>query len=373
METYRLSSRLCEKDTEYLIQTVNDFNLGTVATTVFINGVLTETSNNLHPTEISPDEVLSLVKMAHEDKKKELENLLQAYRKIVKSGDVRMSYYLGTAFYFKGFFQEARTLFKNTVSLDPDHHQSLNQLGMTELALGNIEAAIDAARKAVALKPGFADYRNNLGEALLADDLIEDAVEEFQQAVNINLYYSDAYFNLGLAYIYRALSRQDRDQWPGFLARISDYLYKATLIYSGFKGQAFDEGIKALNNRELKRALNIFKKIRDTKKENSREQFSGFYLKFALTSEWVSEKTLAERIAYLKEELKKNPTYVDMHSDLARCYLEQGRLIWQKGVEEYRSTHESNPALSKIKLALEDASSVYEDMNLVLKKISEKG
>ncbi|MFZ5981853.1 MAG: tetratricopeptide repeat protein [Candidatus Zixiibacteriota bacterium] len=373
METYRLSSRLCEKDTEYLIQTVNDSNLGTVATTVFINGVPTETSNNLHPTDISPNEILSLVKMTHEDKKKELENLLQAYRKIVNAGDVRMSYYLGTAFYFKGFYQEARTLFENTVALDPAHHQSLNQLGLTELALGNIEAAIAAARQAVNQKPGFADYRNNLGEALLADDLVDDAVEQFQQAVNINLYYSDAYFNLGLAYIYQALKNQDRQQWPGYLAKISDYLYKATLIYTAFKGQAFDEGLKALNNRELKRALNIFRKIRETKKENSREQFSGFYMKFALTSEWISEKALAERIAYLKEELKKNPTYVDLHSDLARCYLEQGRLNWQRGVDEYRSTHESNPSLSKIKLALEDASSIYEDMNLVLKKISEKG
>jgi len=373
METYRLSSRLCEKDTEYLIQTVNDFNLGTVATTVFVNGVLTETSNNLHPTDISPDEILSMVKITHDEKKKELENLLQAYRKIVKSGDVKMSYYLGTAFYFKGYYREARTLFNNTITLDPEHHQCLNHLGLTELALGNIEPAIDVARKAVDQKPGFADYRNNLGEALLADDLIDEAIDQFEQAVTINLYYSDAYFNLGLAYIYKAINDRDRDLWPGYLAKISDYLYKASLIFSGFKGQAFDEGIKALKNRELQRALNVFRKIRETKKENSRLQFSGFYMKFALTSEWVSEKVLVERISYLKEELKKNPGYVDLHADLARCYLEQGRLIWQKGVDEYSKTHESNPTLSKIKLAMEDASSVYEDMSLALKKIVEKG
>ncbi|MBN1213251.1 MAG: tetratricopeptide repeat protein [candidate division Zixibacteria bacterium] len=373
METYRLSSKLADKDNEYLIQTVNDTNLGTVTTSIYINGVLTETINNLHPSDIGANEVLSLVKMTHEEKKNEIENLLQSFRKVIASGDSKMAYYLGTAFFYKGFYREAKALFTSATTLDPSHHQGYNYLGMAELARGNIDRAIVAGRKAVEQKPGFADYRNNLGEALLADDEVDEAINEFKKAIEINLYYCDAYLNLGLAWILKAVKNPDRESWPGHLARITDYLYKASLIYANFKGQAFDEGIKALNQYELSRALNIFKRIRETKKENYRREFSGFYMKFALLTDWVSEEVLNERIAYLKGELEKNPGYVDLHADLARCYLEQSRLAWQKGVEEYRKTNEINPALSKIKLALEEAENLYEDINLALIKIAEKG
>jgi hypothetical protein len=77
METYRLSSKLKEKDREYLIQTANDSNVGTVATVIYVDGVLTETVNCPHPADVQPQEVLSLVKMTHNEKKQEIETLLQ--------------------------------------------------------------------------------------------------------------------------------------------------------------------------------------------------------------------------------------------------------------------------------------------------------
>ncbi|MDD3731450.1 MAG: tetratricopeptide repeat protein [candidate division Zixibacteria bacterium] len=373
METYRLSSKLAEKDNEYLIQTVNDTNLGTVSTSIYINGVLTETVNSLYPVDISGNEVLSLVKITHEETKKEIENLLQSYRKVIETGDAKMAYYLGTAFFYKGFYQEARNLFTNATELDASHHQAFNYLGLTELARGNIHQAIVSSRRAVALKPAFADYRNNLGEALLADDAVDEAVAEFEKAIEINLYYCDAYLNLGLALILKTIKAPDRTTWPERLARINDYFYKASLINPVFKSQAFDEGLKTLKQFELSRALNIFKRIRDTKKENYRREFSGFYMKFALLTDWVSEEVLQERILYLKKELEKNPGYVDLHAELARCYLEQARLVWQRGVEGYRKSNEINPALSKIKMALDIVENISEDISLGLRKIAEKG
>jgi hypothetical protein len=112
METYRLSSKLREKDREYLIQTANDNDLGSVATTIYVDGVLTETVNCPHPNEIKPQDVLSFVKVTHGEKKKEVETLLQTYARVLNSGDVESMSQLGTAFFFKGFYHEARELLK---------------------------------------------------------------------------------------------------------------------------------------------------------------------------------------------------------------------------------------------------------------------
>ena len=111
MEAYRISSKLREQDREYLIQTVNDVSLGTVTTTVFVDGVQTDTVNRPHPTEMDAQEVLSLVKETHGERRKEMESLLRAYQHVVNQGDSGLIYSLGVGFFSRRFFLEAAELF----------------------------------------------------------------------------------------------------------------------------------------------------------------------------------------------------------------------------------------------------------------------
>ncbi|MBU0984346.1 MAG: hypothetical protein KKA42_10785, partial [candidate division Zixibacteria bacterium] len=97
METYRISSRVKDNDREYLIQTTNDAGRAAVSTTVFIDGVQSECESCAHPGEINPQEILSLVKMAHGEKKKEIEKLLKAYHEAMDRGHPDQMYQLGTA------------------------------------------------------------------------------------------------------------------------------------------------------------------------------------------------------------------------------------------------------------------------------------
>ena len=103
METYRLHSKVVENDKEFVIQTTNDAHSGTVASTVYINGVAAETLECPHPSEISPEEVLSLVKLTHDEKKKEVELLLKAYIKVISQGNPELMHHLGCAFFYKRF------------------------------------------------------------------------------------------------------------------------------------------------------------------------------------------------------------------------------------------------------------------------------
>jgi tetratricopeptide (TPR) repeat protein len=373
METYRLSSKLRDKNREYLIQTANDSHVSSVATSIYVDGNLTETINCPHPNDIQPEAVLSLVKQTHADKKKEIETLLQTYRKVIETGNPEAMYHLGTAFFYKGFNHEARELLQTAVSLRPDHHQSFNQLGLTELALGNHSEAIKAATQAVTRRPRFADYRNNLGEAFLCSGDIRGAVVQFEEAISINLYYADAYCNLGLAHLSTGISGKNAQHAQTIAAKASDCFHKASLIDPGFRGQEFDSAIAAIKELIFERAFVIIEGIRETRKEIRRREFAGFYLKFILFPESVSEKILQDRITFLQNEINRNPSYVDLHVELARCFLEQGVLFWQKGLEHYHMSVEMNQSLTNIRETNHRAETLYKEMRTLIDSISEKG
>lgn len=373
METYRVSSKVRDHEREYLIQTMNDAHVNAVSTTVFVNGVQKEISNCPHPAEVSPQEVLSLVKLTHGEKKKEIETLLQAYHRAITSDSPDTAYHLGLAFFYKGFLDEAHQLFSAAVTAKPDCHEALNYLGLSETMLGRNDLAIEALSRAVELRPAFADYRNNLGEVFLSNNVPTRAILEFEQAININMYYADAYLNLGLAYLQQELTSPTKGGQPAALGRITDCLRKAALIHSGYATPQYEEGLLAVTKGDLLRAFAVFKRIRETRKENHRQEFSSFYMRFVAFPDLVSERVIAERIEFLKGEIAKNPNYVDLHVELGHCFLEQARLSWQQAMEEFRRSSEINPSLAKLRSTLETAEKVNEAISHALTLISEKG
>jgi tetratricopeptide (TPR) repeat protein len=373
MESYRVSSKVRDRNREYLIQTSSDANLGAVATSVSVNGEAKETVHCPHPDDVSPEEILSLVKMAHGEKKREIEILLEAYHRALDSGSPEMLHHLGTAFHYKGFLDEALELFSTAVRIKPDYHEALNNLGLARMAVGQIDRAVEELSRAVEQRPGFADYRNNLGEAYLANNEAKRAIGEFEQAISINMYYADAYLNLGMAQLALALSNAGRPIEPTTLARIADYFRKASLIYAGYATPQYEEGLTALSQLDLARAQAIFRRIREAKKENHRREFSSFYMKFVTFPDMVTEQVVADRIAFLKGEISKNPSYVDLHAELGHCFLEQARISWQKAVDQFRKGSEINPSLGKIRVALDVTEETYQGIALALRRISEKG
>lgn len=372
MESYRVSSTLNERDREYLIQTVNEAHLGSVRTTVFVNGVRTESIVCPHPPSNDPEKILSLVKLTHGEKKKELELLLSAYRKVFQSGDTILMFQLGTAFFYKGFFSEARELFASSARLQKNHHQAYCYLGQAALELGRLDEAMEAALASVSLQPGYPDYRNALGEVHLAKNDWLSAITEFETAVSINLYYAQAYFSLGLAVILQAANRPNRSELPGLIHRITECFGKATLIEPTYRGQALDLGLTSINKHDFNAALATLKGILDEKKERQRREFATLHMKFVLHPEWVSDQVILKRIEFLETEIKKNPNYADLMSELALCYLEQSRLVCQKGVKQYQKTLEVNSSLEKVHEALKHADTALESMNDSLAAIGAK-
>lgn len=373
METYRLHSKVVENEKEFVIQTTNDVHSGTVASTVYINGDPAETLECPHPAEITPEEVLSLVKMTHDERKKEIELLLKAYIKVISEGNAELMHHLGCAFYYKRFFGEASELFRAAIMLRPEYHEARNFLGLTQLALGNDQEAIESFQTAVQRQPGYADYHNNLGLAYLKTRSCGKAVAEFERALRINLYYADAYYNLGRALIANAVTRESTDLFHDLVSRATDYFKKAQLINTDYGGMNFDQGLERLKSSEFEHSLQLFDAAYEMVKERHRQGFATYYMKFVLYPEWVSEQVISDRIAFLEGEIAKNPTYVDLYADLAHCFLEVSRINWKKGIEQYRKTLQINPSLSHVRASLETAEDTLDELGRALSVISDKG
>ena len=372
METYRLKSKLVENNKEIVIQTVNDVNQGEIASTVYVNQEEMERVSCPYPEGINPEEMLSLVKLTHGEKKKELETLLENYHKVVTGSDPEQMYHLGVAFYYKRLYREAEELFKTAVAFNPDHHQALNYSGLVQLAVNKPAEAIESCTAAVQKRPAYADYRNNLGEVLLASRSCQPAIRELEEAIRINLYYADAYLNLGLALILRAILEEDKVSPANVIRRASDCFKKASLIASDYDATTLDQGIEALQSADFRRAFSLFQRLRDDKKEKHRREFAAFYVKFAMHPDWVTEEVVNDRIRFLEAEIGKNPSYIDLYAELGRCLLERAKYSWQRGVDKYKKVVELNPSLARAVYCRDEAEREYENICATLSKIVEK-
>jgi tetratricopeptide (TPR) repeat protein len=369
MENYRLKSKVAVNDKEYMVQTVNDASQMAVVSSLFVDGEILEVTRLPHPNEVSAEGVLAIVKTTHDEKKTELEHLLATFGKVLTSGDVDMMYHLGTAFFYKRIYDEAVTLFQAILETKPDHHQAANYMGLTLMARGRCDESVKVLARAVELRPNFADYHNNFGEALLEAGFCRRAVEELEAALKQNIYYGDAYFNLGIACIANAIKRENFDKHSDLLDKTTDLFNRAALIMPEYKTHQFEAAFEALRHGDLPRAYTFFKAVRDSKRERNRQEFSSFYLKFMLHADRPSENAIADRIQYLQEEINKNPTYVDLHQELALCYFQQSQFSWQKGIEQLRKTAQINPRLVTAKHGLEIAVQFDSSINNVVAEI----
>ena len=312
METYRLNSKLCEKDREYLIQTSNDIALSSVSTTVYVDGMRTDTHSCPHPRELTPGQLLEMVKKAHGDRKKELEGLLQAYQRAGAENDPDQMYRLARALYNKRLYYEALDLLRGVVALQPDHHQAHDLLGQTYLASGQVGPAVEAGLRAVELRSNFADYRNHLGEAHLSAGSADQAIAEFEAAIVVNMYYSEAYFNAGLAHILVASHAAERSHVLQSIARAKEYLTKAGLVYSEYLSHRHhQEGLQALEGHDFGRALSLLRSVAGARKELRRQQFVAVNGRLLAHPDTWTAESIGEQIKSLRAQLETYPNYLD--------------------------------------------------------------
>src|SRR5262245_47085575 len=106
---------------------------------------------------------------------------------------------LGVLAHQRGDHPRAAELITRAVGLNGSAAPYHANLAEVYRALGRLDLALGACRKALDLQPEYPEVLNNLGLILLAQGQTDDALRHFRQAVNLRPGYAMAWNNLGSA------------------------------------------------------------------------------------------------------------------------------------------------------------------------------
>jgi len=96
-------------------------------------------------------------------------------------------------------YQDSETLWRDTVTRNPNAWMAHSNLGMALAQTGKIEEAIAHFEQALRINPDNAEAYNNLGMALAQTGKIEEAITHYQQALRITPDRAEVHYNLGSA------------------------------------------------------------------------------------------------------------------------------------------------------------------------------
>jgi len=116
--------------------------------------------------------------------------------------------HLGDVFFVHEFNDEARTSYQRAVALDPRRFEWHYLLGMLELSMGNVAAAINAMDAAIALDPDNYPARIRRGRALLDSAELARAEADFDVALALSPNSAAALGGLGRVALERAEYRE---------------------------------------------------------------------------------------------------------------------------------------------------------------------
>ncbi|MCL2624524.1 MAG: tetratricopeptide repeat protein [Planctomycetaceae bacterium] len=92
---------------------------------------------------------------------------------------------------------DAKTLYRQVLALDPNHAGAWHFLGVIALIHNDLAQARESVEKAIALCDTNAIYHNNYGVVLKTIGCLHEAKTAFEKAITLHSEYADAWSNLG--------------------------------------------------------------------------------------------------------------------------------------------------------------------------------
>jgi predicted O-linked N-acetylglucosamine transferase (SPINDLY family) len=106
----------------------------------------------------------------------------------------------GLRYQSAGEFQKAERIYRNVLSVDPNHADCLHFLGALMHQTGRQEAAAELLEKALARNPRIPEAHGNMGLVLKELGRLPEAVRSFERAIALKPEMVSAHYNLGTVY-----------------------------------------------------------------------------------------------------------------------------------------------------------------------------
>ena len=147
-----------------------------------------------------------------------------------------------------GIYTNKETLWRDTLSKNPDCWLAHNNLGVFLKNHGHIGEAMDHYRKAILISPDYFESLNNLGVALAEKGQFDEAIENYRKAVQINPIYFEAFNNLGVALAAKGRSDEAIDNYR-----------RAIQIKPNFPGALINLGVALAARGQFDEAINNYR------------------------------------------------------------------------------------------------------------------
>ena len=206
--------------------------------------------------------------------------------------------YLGVIMLREGDAEQGLALIGQAIALRPDYLEAYGNLGIVLKDLGRLDEAAAALRKALELDPDVAKTHYNLANVLSAQGELDKAVAAYDEAVRLKPDYVAALNNLGTV-----LTLQGE-------LETADTVFRKALAHKPEYAEAYGSlGVVLTKQGRLDEAVSAFD---EGLKLNGDDALTYNNLGGALTD----QGKLAEALAARRQALALNASYADAHSSL---------------------------------------------------------
>jgi len=256
-----------------------------------------------------------------------------------------------------GRLADAETLYRQILTVEPNHADVLHHLGIIAHQAGRHDLALELIRKSIILQPHNPAAHFNLGEAYRTMGRFDEAVASYRRALGLKPDYLEAHLNLGVAL-------RKRDQYDEAIASYRralelkpDYFEAHLNLGNTLRGKRqFDEAIAAYRralqlkpdhpdacnnlgnalweNGQLDEAIAAYRRALQLKPDHSD---AGNNLGNALKEQGQFD----EAIASFRRAVQLQPDQPEIHHNLGNAFREKGQLA--EAVTAYRRALEIKP------------------------------
>ena len=207
-----------------------------------------------------------------------------------------------------GVYATAETLWRDTLSKNPNAWMAHNNLGLVLQGSGKVSEAIAHYEQALRIEPDDAEAHNNLGLVLQGSGKVSEAIAHYKQALRINPDFADAHNDLGTALAQTGKIKEAIEHYEQTLRIDPDYAEAHNNL--GFVLQGLGKVSEAVAH--YKQALRI----------NPDFAEAHYNLGVAL----VQLGRLQEAMGHWEQALRVNPDYAEAHYNLGVALVQLGRI-----------------------------------------------
>ena len=266
-----------------------------------------------------------------------------------------------------GRLQAAEQIYRQILTIEPDHVDAIHLLGVIAHQSGKYEVAVDYIGRAIRLQGNAALLHNNLGEAYRALQRISEAIACFQRALELKPDYVEAHANLGIAFKEQgkpdkalACCRRALELKPdhaelhfnlGLVFQEQGKLHEAAACYRralelkpDHAGARNNLGNTLKEQGNLDEAIACFRQALELNPGHAETHYN-------LGDALRGQRKLDEAIACYRRALELKPDFAEAHGNLGSALEEMGDFQGAEGSFRNALRHNSRSAFAHYKLA----------------------